>query len=220
MTFAMNDQEELCEASPKTNLKCPNCKKDVFSKCGDIRIWHWSHHVNQSCEFSKIRDSRWRYEWITKTSKEKAEKLINGKIADVLGNNDAKVIFIDHKIDTNEISEKENAFKDKIIWVIKSDDFKYLKFYSNDHRYDQQREHYSFSWKRPRSEWITINRSASHIFFDVGNEKYFYSNSFDKKPRNIITNRLLYVKELKGDEYEFSGRAVEVKEEFFIDRYM
>jgi competence CoiA-like predicted nuclease len=218
MTYAVDDKNELFEATPKTRLKCPNCKKEVFSRCGEIRVWHWAHHVNESCEYSKIKDSSWRYEWIKKTSKEKVEKLVNGQVVDILGNNDAKVLFIGCKLSEQDIIEKESAFKNRIIWVLKSDEFKQLKIYRKDN--DDRNGHYCFEWKKARIEWTCINRKISFLFFDVGEEKEIYSRYNGFRESGYLKNRLLYVKQFSGDEYEIFGEVVEIDEEFFINRYL
>ena len=220
MTYALNSDGDLIEAIPHAEYLCPNCKRKVFSKCGEVRIWHWSHHISESCELSKIIDSVWRYNWIKKASKQKVEKILNGYSVDILGNNNSKIMFVGTKIDINELVNREKAFKDRIIWVLKADGIRSLKFYSHNYGHDNKDTHYSFVWQRTRKEWLTLNKEISFLFFDVGESMKYYRDEYDSYSKGFIASKLLYVKDFNLINNTMMGSVVEMKEEYFIERYM
>ena len=62
MKFALIDgSKEL--PTPKTEGLCPCCGAKVISKCGDIKLWHWSHYSRRNCDTWWENETQWRRFW-------------------------------------------------------------------------------------------------------------------------------------------------------------
>lgn len=61
MLLAKKD-DKLINAQPSSCALCPNCNKEVISKCGDIKIWHWAHK-NKECDYKTEAETDWHLEW-------------------------------------------------------------------------------------------------------------------------------------------------------------
>jgi hypothetical protein len=55
MLFAIVNGAKV-EAKPQSNGVCPLCERTVFSKCGEINVWHWAHHKDDSCDKAHDKD--------------------------------------------------------------------------------------------------------------------------------------------------------------------
>lgn len=122
MLFAILDGIKQ-EAVPDTKGVCPFCKRNVFSKCGDVYVWHWSHYANESCfhdSFTKP-DSFWQEKWKKIFGTEKAEILIqkNGEshIADIISN-DIVIMLYDSRMPKKIIREIEFFFGERMFWIV------------------------------------------------------------------------------------------------------
>ncbi len=220
MMYALGLNNELIEARPKESACCPNCNKKVFSKCGEIRVWHWSHHKDESCAFSNIKDSLWRSNWIRKADKNKTEKFINGQVVDIVGENQSKIIFVNKRIEIDEIKMAEDRLKERIIWVINLEDPKYLVFIYSEEFTLKKKKLYSFKWRWAQKEWVNIDKTKSYIILDLGEKRTIIDNFYGSITKFQINSKLLYVKELKLENDHLFGKAVELDEEVFIKRYM
>ena len=49
MIWALVENEKI-EPIPKTKGICPICGGKVFSKCGDVNVWHWAHFKGENCD--------------------------------------------------------------------------------------------------------------------------------------------------------------------------
>ena len=43
-------EEERQEAQPGLSGKCPFCGDAMIAKCGQVRVWHWSHRGTRKCD--------------------------------------------------------------------------------------------------------------------------------------------------------------------------
>src|SRR6188508_3282245 len=75
MLFALVDGEKV-EAKPKTQGKCQLCESDVFSKCGEVNVWHWAHYKDESCDHWYEPETEWHKNWKLIFSKENCEIVI------------------------------------------------------------------------------------------------------------------------------------------------
>jgi len=87
MIFAILDEKKI-EPVPNTSAFCPLCNKEVFSRCGEIKIWHWAHPRDSSCDSWHEPETLWHINWKMTFGKENSEVVIKKEdkwhIADVL----------------------------------------------------------------------------------------------------------------------------------------
>ena len=50
MLYARDKRGEVIRAKPKMEGYCRSCKKRLLTKCGEIKIWHWSHKAKH-CDY-------------------------------------------------------------------------------------------------------------------------------------------------------------------------
>ncbi|MDO5895734.1 competence protein CoiA [Agrobacterium sp. Azo12] len=62
LRYALVDGERQ-EAQPKLRGSCPNCGMDVVAKCGQFRIWHWSHKQKLECDHWWEPETEWHRKW-------------------------------------------------------------------------------------------------------------------------------------------------------------
>ncbi|MBY3034854.1 competence protein CoiA [Rhizobium laguerreae] len=51
------------EAQPKLRGACPNCEREAVAKCGQQRIWHWSHLGKLECDHWWEPETEWHRSW-------------------------------------------------------------------------------------------------------------------------------------------------------------
>lgn len=133
MVFALvNNKKTL--ASPKLRGKCPHCGNDVISKCGRVRVHHWAHLFDYSCDSWQSFESEWHMNWKAKFGTEYSEiKIQKGNvyhIADVQNKSGVVIEFQNSPISKFEILAREE-FYGKMIWVINGMEFKKNFFIGN-----------------------------------------------------------------------------------------
>jgi competence protein CoiA len=62
MKFARVDGERR-EAKPGLSGECPGCGAAVFAKCGEVKVWHWAHKGNRSCDPWSEPETAWHRAW-------------------------------------------------------------------------------------------------------------------------------------------------------------
>lgn len=202
----INDKKT--KAKPKTFAKCPLCNKKVVSKCGEIKVWHWAHYKDESCDRWYEPETYWHLHWKYTFGKENAEIVIqkDGKrhIADILTNDNVVIELQNSPIQKSIIRKREVFYGSKMIWLINGIHFKdnftvskhdnmdtLYRFYNNL----PKRNTLAFEWKWARKTWIKAERP---IFIDFG------------------ANSLFWVKSGMGTS---SGEGIYVSKEKFINKY-
>ena len=110
------------EAEPKLRGTCPNCDREVVAKCGQQRIWHWSHLGKLECDRWWEPETEWHRAWKALFPQEWQEVIhvaADGErhIADVK-NDRGWVIELQHSpIDPEERLSREN-FYETMVWVV------------------------------------------------------------------------------------------------------
>lgn len=222
MLFATVNGQKV-EAKPKTIGICPLCERNVFSKCGEINVWHWAHHKDESCDSWYEPETEWHKNWKLVFGKELCEIVISKEgirhIADILTKENVVIELQNSPIQKPIIRRRESFYGERMIWVINGkhfkDNFNYsltgLSQLDEDDKYyrrfnpfsahsklknnnNSKDEHY-FSWKWCRKSWSDVQR---HVFIDFGNENLFW------------------VKEGMGS---CSGKGILVSKEKFIRKY-
>ena len=194
MLFAIVNGEKI-EAKPETTGLCPLCARTVFSKCGEIIVWHWAHHKNESCDIWYEPPTEWGKNWKFVFGKANCEIVIfkDGvrHIADILTKKDVVIILQNSPIQKPIIIEREIFYGERMIWVINGKDFKenfsifknmlkedeaYFRFHnpsSKDFgRVDNSpKNDFDFSWSKYRKSWCDVQRP---VFIDFGDEYLFW----------------------------------------------
>jgi competence protein CoiA len=195
MLFA-NVNGEKVEATPNTTGICPLCGQLVFSRCGDINDWHWSHHKDETCDSWYEPETAWHKNWKLVFGKEHSEVIITKDdikhIADIRTEKNVIIELQNSPIQRPIISQREDFYGERLIWIINGktfkDNFQYRRTRSAQldaddeyyHRYNPlaskynthpRKEEYSFTWNWCRRSWTDTQRP---VFIDFGDENLFH----------------------------------------------
>jgi hypothetical protein len=196
MLYAIRDNEKV-EAQPKTKAICQLCEREVFSKCGEVNIWHWAHRKNESCDGWYEPETLWHKNWKLIFGKENSEIVIKKEgirhIADVYTNNDVVIELQNSPIQRQIIRKRENFYGERMLWLINGSHFvsnftthisipkdyirisgELINIYTGKARAlldDNKSKEYSFRWSYPRRSWEDVQRP---IFIDFGEDKLFW----------------------------------------------
>lgn len=120
MKYALvNDVRQ--EAKPGLSAVCPGCGNPMVAKCGEKRIWHWSHLVNRNCDYEWENETDWHRAWKNQFPEPSQEVRIveNGEIhiADVK-TDQGWVIEFQHSYLKPEIRRTRDKYYKKLVWVV------------------------------------------------------------------------------------------------------
>jgi len=177
MIWAIKNNERI-KAEPKQKAICPLCKKEVISKCGEIKIWHWAHKSNKNCDDWYEPESQWHLDWKNKFPKDWQEIIIKKDnkfhIADIKTKNGFVVELQNSSISSKDIRKRE-IFYNNMIWILNGKTFaKNLLFYKKYNFYKTNyRNWWSYFWKwQPK----IFDISKKQIFIDLNNKIYYLKN--------------------------------------------
>ncbi|MBA1154933.1 competence protein CoiA [Microvirga mediterraneensis] len=110
------------EAEPKLRGTCPNCGAEVVAKCGQKRIWHWSHLGKLECDRWWEPETEWHRAWKALFPKEWQEVIhvaADGErhIADVKNDKGVVIEFQHSPLDPEERLSREK-FYGTMVWVV------------------------------------------------------------------------------------------------------
>ncbi|HEU5166831.1 MAG TPA: competence protein CoiA family protein [Chitinophagaceae bacterium] len=135
MLYAILNGEKI-EAVPNTHAKCQLCERDVFSKCGEIKVWHWAHKADKSCDGWYEPETEWHKHWKLIFGKENSEIRIEKDgvkhIADIFTKNDVVIELQNSPIQKPIIRRREQFYGEKMLWVING-----LRFKENFQIYEE-----------------------------------------------------------------------------------
>ena len=198
MIYALiNNIREL--ATPNATGDCPICLDAVFSRCGEKRIWHWSHHKGYKCDDWIEPDTEWQYKWKNAFPKENVECPIKKgeeiRCADIYTSNKTVINFEEGSITKVKIDQKEKYFGERMIWLINGKKFQekfrtekpHLNMNSAGFIYDEKKgygvkptkeqleaidkEDDTFQWERPHKDLVNCCRP---VFIDLGDRELFW----------------------------------------------
>jgi competence CoiA-like predicted nuclease len=213
MLYASLNNEKI-EATPISRAICPLCGKEVFSKCGEINVWHWAHLEDESCDNWYEPETAWHKNWKNLFGKELSEIIItkNGEkhIADIHTKEDVVIELQNSSILKPIIRRRETFYGKRMLWIINGIDFKNNFDLIPDDRFfrvSQGLVHKNtgqllkkgeklFNWKWCRKSW---NEAQRPVFIDFGEEN------------------LLWVKEGMGTS---NCRGIYISKKKFIDKYL
>lgn len=178
-------------AQPKLHGKCPLCDGDVFSRCGEINVWHWAHDKDNHCDYWYEPETEWHKTWKLAFGEKNSEIIItkDGRrhIADVFTENEVVIELQNSPIRKKIIEDREMFYGNKMLWIINGIHFKqnfsissssiYVDIknfnafrqrnYENDYKeriLDSYPE-YNYTWNWARKSWTFSKRN---VFIDFG----------------------------------------------------
>ncbi|MBL7671797.1 MAG: hypothetical protein JNM39_15020 [Bdellovibrionaceae bacterium] len=110
------------DAQPDLSGECPVCGRQVIAKCGDIKVWHWSHSGRRICDTWWENETEWHRSWKGHFPKEWQEFVHHADdgekhIADVKTEQGYVIEFQHSHINPEERQVRENFYK-KMIWIV------------------------------------------------------------------------------------------------------
>ena len=123
------------EAQPGLRGTCAYCQSEMIAKCGSVRIWHWSHKSNASCDHWWENEKEWHRTWKnhypTKWQEIIHKDSTTGErhIADIKTDKEFVIEFQHSAIKSSEVKSRE-AFYENMVWVVDGTRLKrdYLRF--------------------------------------------------------------------------------------------
>lgn len=229
MIFALINDARV-QATPKSKAICPHCGKEVISKCGEFKIWHWAHKNSTNCDTWHENEGEWHIGWKTALGLENSEKRIVRNqvyhIADILTPSGVVIELQNSPISLIDIRKREEFYGNKMLWVVNGKAFKSKMFVSKTflHRSKSQPKNFYYDETRLKQpSWIIdfggleLKESQrkilglSSFFFDqsanvwvnefVASNVRWYS-TFNEKIHEI--NDSLGISDLKQNERYFS----------------
>lgn len=225
MLFATVDGEKV-EANPNTRGICPVCESTVFSKCGEINVWHWSHRKEESCDSWYEPETEWHKNWKLAFGKINCEIVITKDekrhIADIFTNSNVVIELQNSPIQKPVIRNRENFYGEKMLWVINGKHFK-DNFEIKPFNFDYEDEH-----NLPYNHFITatgtVDKETGELISPPTNEVSFAWNwcrkSWNEAERHIFIDF--------GDEHLFMitkgmgsarGKGKQITKEKFLRKY-
>jgi competence protein CoiA len=189
MLYAENEFGEKHVAQPDSMGVCPTCRQLLIPKCGQIKIWHWSHKRRSDCDPWFEPETRWHLDWKAQVSPGNVEVNFGDHRADLVAI-DGTVIELQHsQISPAEIQIRESFYGD-MIWILDGSVFE-------DHLvFRDKGTYYSFRWKWPRKCWEFAKQP---VFFDLGKGSLFeIKKMHPSKPSRFVEGYSLSRKPCAG----------------------
>jgi competence protein CoiA len=214
------------EAKPQSNGICPLCERSVFSKCGEINVWHWAHHKDESCDSWYEPETEWHKNWKLVFGKEFCEIVIskNGSrhIADIQTKGNVIIELQNSQIQKPIIRKRELFYGERMLWVINGikfkdnfdiymsdiytasiyEDLEYYRLHNplakqSAIAYEPNKE-LSFSWSWARKSWSDVQRP---VFIDFGDENLFFvkDGMGTSTGKGIKISKSDFIKKYEGD---------------------
>ncbi|ACU60491.1 competence protein CoiA [Chitinophaga pinensis] len=173
MRFALVDGQ-LIEALYALEGTCPGCGKQVFARCGDVRVAHWAHAGEKMCDRWWDSETEWHRSWKSQFPQPWQEVFRQDvrtheiHIADVQTEHDLVIEFQHSSIKKKERDARESIYGN-MVWVVdgafrKND---YSRFFKNQGKFKFTEESGIFHVDRPEecfhSTWLS---SSKPVIFD------------------------------------------------------
>ena len=189
MLWAFGENDKKIEAAPGKEGICPLCQGKVFSKCGEINVWHWAHVTVDNCDSWHETETPWHLKWKMTFGKENTEVIIkkNHKRhrADIKTKGGVVIELQNSPIQKSVIREREEFYGERMLWLINGIGFK-ENFQITDHNLNveyinrhfqiihenknEEQQKY-FYWKYARKSWRDVKR---YVFIDFGEATLFW----------------------------------------------
>lgn len=145
MIWAKRNNERVL-AKPNTIATCPICEEELISKCGEIKVWHWSHKIDSSCNYWGEPESQWHIDWKEKFPKEWQEVRMMPHIADIKTKTGLVIELQNSSIFFGTIIERERFYKN-MIWILSP------RLTENIQIRPKEGNYCTFRWKWPPQSW-------------------------------------------------------------------
>lgn len=123
MQFAFAIDNTHLEAEPGKSATCRDCGGRVIAKCGEHRVWHWSHIGRRDCDSWWEPETPWHRGWKGLFPKDSQEIICRSETgenhrADVKTLSGLVIEFQRSPIAPDEQRKREPFYGDRLIWVI------------------------------------------------------------------------------------------------------
>ncbi len=187
---------------PKLIGYCPICGESLISRCGNYKIWHWSHKSNTQCDSWSEGETEWHLSWKVLFPEECREVVIINNnthekhIADIRTKNDLVIELQNSPISDDEIKTRE-IFYNKMIWIINGNNFGFTKqtfFMGLSGRNDGTHliDYSDFGRSKVFLKW---SRSSVPVFFDFNDPLLFWLRKYDEQNKHGVF-QIVKVKDL------------------------
>ena len=196
MIWAIKDNQKV-KASPKSNAYCPCCNNKVISKCGSVKIWHWSHESLKECDSWYEPESEWHINWKTNFDEEEQEVKIDSHRADIKCKNGLVIELQNSFISADDICDREN-FYGNMIWILNG------KTLGKGLELRNKKSYLSFVWKNFPQSWLFSERS---IYIDLTKSYEEIKEEMDDLMEriNLIFNKLKILIGKSPREFDFKS---------------
>ncbi len=169
MLYAFVGKERVSPI-PGARAMCPQCKRSVIAKTGEINVWHWAHVSIQDCDDWSEGETEWHASIKAQFPQEWVEQGITKDgvthRADILTPG-GLVIELQHtSISPEEIRTREN-FYGRMLWLFDARDA--YENYNLDIRDDDDpfdnSNYRTFRWKHARKSIAFARKS---VYLDLG----------------------------------------------------
>lgn len=150
MIWAIKDNQRI-KSSPKERAICPLCNEEVIAKCGEIKIWHWSHKADFECDTFSEPETEWHFNWKKKFPNENQEVRIENHRADIRSSQGVIIELQNSPISPEKIKEREEFYKD-MIWMLNGETL------AKGLCLRKKNNIITFRWKHPPKSWWFANK--------------------------------------------------------------
>lgn len=158
MLYAVNDDGNRVRATRGARAACPGCRRPVIAKCGEIKVWHWSHMAGPDCDPWWEPESMWHLGWKDRAPEEAREIVIGAHRADIVGVGGVVIELQHSPISQSDIKEREAEYGN-MVWLFDARSFARRITFK---RLNEGR--YSFRWPHWRP---SMGCCKAPIFWDV-----------------------------------------------------
>ena len=178
---------------PRQRGHCLYCGEEAVSKCGHIKIWHWSHKRDGSCDPWWDAESEWHRSWknqfpaewqeVVHTDEETGER----HVADVKTDKGMVIEFQRSPISLEEMRSRE-GFYGNMIWVVDGDrgstDPDYFRMGLSAEPVQLDPLAYGVKWWGPGHLLRNWSEASAPVFIDFGDGNLWRMGGFDVQTRS------------------------------------
>ena len=231
MFFANDTNGEKVEATPNAIGFCPSCEEQLLAKCGELKLWHWSHIGKRDCDDWYEPETEWHLGWKKLFGKENCEIVIPPHRADILGNLDVVIELQHSNISIEEIKKREDFYKNRnensqMFWIVDAHPFAENLFFqknpikeikngeeswsANGGWWYNGKAEYVMSWRRKQERWLPMVGAQMPVMLDLSQQEVSAGIGFlhgkedyPDKDSQIIKDSLFWMRGcyFESDEY-------------------
>ena len=178
---------------PRQRGRCLYCGEEAVSKCGRIKIWHWSHKRDGSCDPWWDAESEWHRSWKNQFPAEWQEVVHTdeetGKrhVADVKTDKGMVIEFQRSPISLEEMRSRE-GFYGNMIWVVDGDrgstDPDHFRMGRSAEPVQLDPLAYGVKWWGPGHLLRNWSEASAPVFIDFGDGNLWRMGGFDVQTRS------------------------------------